>query len=223
MPSTGTSTVTAQLSIPLFTPAPSCFEDVWAALQPCNSDESATCTVFSLGRNDEYDANGNACLTATFGKESLPGTDCPVSYTSVDLSTLESESKITGYLTCCPRYAEIGGVFKALLLNKKSAKLHIYGDGYQLGWSLRSCIRNIGWITSMDSGCSPRIAVFAINNCIGRVRSRRKPLDCACGVYDLCGPGRHQLRPRLPVALHWWQPDDPHHRCKSDRLPRYYV
>lgn len=105
MSSTNMSAATAQPAIPLFTPAPSCFEDVWAALQPCEGDDFATYTDFSLGRNDGYEANGNAYLTTTFGTIYLPGTECPISYTSVDLDAVGSESMESRTLTCCPRCA----------------------------------------------------------------------------------------------------------------------
>ncbi|KAF2752300.1 hypothetical protein M011DRAFT_21331 [Sporormia fimetaria CBS 119925] len=96
------STTSLSSTIPLLTPAPSCFSDIWADVRSCDGVVSVTssCTVWSLGRNAPYDYD-NVCMTDGF--EPLPGTRCPISYTEVDSNTtVLRKGTTTGQLTCCP-------------------------------------------------------------------------------------------------------------------------
>ncbi|KAF2281588.1 uncharacterized protein EI97DRAFT_33950 [Westerdykella ornata] len=105
MSSTPVTAATAPPAIPLFTPAPYCFDDIWAVVEPCEVGSSATCTFFSLGRNDGDEAEANDCMTdATFGTRHLPGTACPISYTSVNSTTTAWKSRTRGTLACCPSH-----------------------------------------------------------------------------------------------------------------------
>lgn len=101
-----TSIRNKQPNIPLFTPAPDCFNDIWAAAESRDNyiSDSNICTIFSLGKNDGYDVKINKCLTATYGADYFPGTDCPISYTEEYSRTYTYLGTTTGLLTCCPKY-----------------------------------------------------------------------------------------------------------------------
>lgn len=98
-----TTTIISQPYIPLLTPAPDCFNDIWAEPEPCDHGTPTLCSIFSLGKFNDHDINNDDCTTFSAW---LPGTDCPISYTKEYFSSSEFHGTTRGWLTCCPSWAQ---------------------------------------------------------------------------------------------------------------------
>ncbi|KAF2749123.1 hypothetical protein M011DRAFT_457205 [Sporormia fimetaria CBS 119925] len=95
---------TSQPTIPLFTPPPHCFEDVWAELRPCEGDSSATCTIFWLGHEDELDLRENECMSASVTSTAFPGSleaNCMVSVQRFKYSNTAITGRRSASIGCC--------------------------------------------------------------------------------------------------------------------------